>query len=485
MSEPRVLLTAEGLSKWFGATYALRGVSFDVRAGEIHAIVGANGSGKSTLVKILSGAYPPDRGQITAGTAGLIIGTVHQNLSLFGEATVRENICGVIPARMLSAAREIAVVKRLLGQLGLAIPLAAKVQELPIDQQAFVAVARALARTQDAPGAVLIVDEVTSVLRGQAATRFAEVLGRLRDRGIGIVLVSHDLDEVLGLADRVTIITDGSVRAVEEAASLDRRRLIELMTGGSVEAAGVAEAEGAASRAVVLSVTGLSGDLLHEFDLEVRSGEVVGLIGVPGSGYDEAPYLITGAGAGRRSGEVRLSGRAVHSPGAFAAHGGRLIPADRGRTALVSAGTVLENFMLGHQGGHARWGLRQARRERQLAEAAVARYGVKCAGIAAPITSLSGGNQQKLIMARCLEASPAVLVVHEPTQGVDVRARAELLAHMHRAVAERGLGVVYVCGDLDEVWDNAHRVVVVRRGRKVGEAEVGTTAKESVHQLLY
>jgi ABC-type sugar transport system ATPase subunit len=484
MTEPEVLLCADDLSKWFGATHALRGVSLEVRAGEIHALAGANGSGKSTLVKILSGAYGADGGRIVA-TPGLVIGTVHQNLSLFGEATVRENVCGVLPAQLLSTARESRIVERLFDQLGVAIPIDTKLQELPIDQQAFVAVARALALTADAPGAVLIVDEVTSVLRGEAAERFAGVLRRLRERGLGIVLVSHDLDEVLGLADRITVITDGSVRAVEESSNLDRGRLIELMTGVPVDAVVSTATDAAQERATVLSVSGLVGDLVHDVDLEVRAGEVVALIGVPGSGYDELPYLIAGAGAERRGGTVELGGRPVRSPGAFAERGGRLIPADRGRTALVGTGSVLENYLLGHRGGHGRWGLRQGRRERWLAQEALRRYGVKCAGIHAPITSLSGGNQQKLIMGRCLDAAPALLVVHEPTQGVDVRARAELLAHMHRAVEERGLGVLYVCGDLNEVWDNAHRVVVIRRGRKVGEADVAGTAKESIHQLLY
>lgn len=484
MAEPHVLLRAEGLAKWFGATHALRGVSLELRAGEIHALAGANGSGKSTLVKILSGAYPADGGETTAAP-GLVIGTVHQNLGLFGEATVRENVCAALPARILSAARESGVVERLFAQIGVAIPAEAKVQELPIDQQAFVAVARALARTADAPGAVLIVDEVTSVLRGEAAERFAAVLRRLRARGLGIVLVSHDLDEVLGLADRITVITDGSVRAVEHSGDLDRDRLIELMTGVPVETAAAGAAAAAGKRAAVLSVSGLTGDLLHDLDLEVRAGEVVALIGVPGSGYDEAPYLIAGAGAARHSGTVELGGHPVRTPGSFAERGGRLIPADRGRTALVGTGSVLENYMLGHRGGHGRWGLRLGRHEQRLAREALRRYGVKCAGIHAPVTSLSGGNQQKLIMGRCLDAAPRLLVLHEPTQGVDVRARAELLAHMHRAVREQGLGVLYVCGDLNEVWDNAHRVVVIRRGRKAGEADVAGTAKESVHQLLY
>lgn len=482
-SDGQVMLRATGLSKWFGATRALFGVSFDVRAGEVHALVGANGSGKSTLVKVLSGALKPDRGEVAMVGEGLAVGTVHQNLGLFAEGTVRENICGSLTRRVLSPAREDRLVASLLDQLGVSIPVGALAQELPVVEQALVATARAMA---GASGAVLIVDEVTSVLRGEAAERFTAVLRRLRDQGTGIVLVSHDLDEVLGLADRITVVVDGSVCAVEHAADLDRPALVELMTGhppGMPQT--VTARPDNSARDTVLRVSGLTGAHVHGLDFEIRAGEVLGVIGMPGSGYDEVPYLVAGAASPDRRGRVHLAGRSVADPTDFARAGGRIVPADRGRTALVRSGTVLENFMLDHQGGRGRWGLRQAGAERSAVGSAVHRYGVKCEAITSPITSLSGGNQQKLIMARCLDARPKLLIVHEPTQGVDIQTRADLLGHMHKAVADHATGVLYVCGDLAETWENCHRIIVLRRGVLGGEVVVAEGARESVHQMLY
>ncbi|MDF3311074.1 sugar ABC transporter ATP-binding protein [Rhodococcus sp. T2V] len=485
MPDAAVLLRADALDKWFGATHALRRASLDLRAGEIHAVVGANGSGKSTIVKIIAGAYPADSGSVTISDSATALGTVHQNLGLFEEGTVRENICGVLKEWRLSASREREVVDRVLDQLGVSIPPDVAVSKLPLDQRAFVAVARALAKMGDATNAVLVVDEVTSVLRGSAARRFAAVLRRLRDLGTGILLVSHDLDEVLELSDRVTVIVDGSAKATQEASGLHRRALIELMTGAvATEAPAIPAVATSAGSAPVLAVQGLGGDLVEDFDFHVDEGEIVGIIGVPGSGYDETPYLLTGSGSEARRGRVLLRGRNVSSPSAFARAGGSLIPADRNRTALIPSASVLENFMLGYRGGFGRL-MRNSRNERARTTTAVRAFGVKCEGPDAPMTSLSGGNQQKLILARCLEANPDLLVVHEPTQGVDVRARADLLAHMHKASVQKGLAVIYVCGDLNELWENVHRVIVVRRGRKVAEVSTATTSKDAVHQILY
>ena len=407
-SRGQVLIHADGLSKWFGATHALRGVTLDIRAGEIHGLVGANGSGKSTLVKVLSDAFPADRGQIDT-TPGVVVGTVHQNLSLFNEATVRENICGGLVNRVLSTRRERTLASKLLASIGVSIPVETKVRDLPIDQQAFVAVARALALTADADGAVLIVDEVTSVLRGEAADRFAAVLRRLRLQGLGIVLVSHDLDEVLDLADRVTVITDGSVRATEDARHLDRARLIEFMTGDRPPHHPSSRLKGRRRNACSALGIGLGRRLdprsrprssrRRGRGTHRRPGLGIRRGAVPDHGWVRTP---------RRHG--RTAGQSVRSPAFFAQKGGRLIPADRGRTALVGGASVLENYVLGHRGGLGRWGMRAGRRERRAAAEALRAYGVKCEGIDAPIASLSGGNQQKLIMGRCLDAQPSLLV---------------------------------------------------------------------------
>jgi len=256
------------------------------------------------------------------------------------------------------------------------------------------------------------------------------------------------------------------------------------MTDGVAPVEVAAQAHDRCSRSAVLMVEHLHGATVDDVNFEVRSGEIVGLTGVAGSGYDDVPYLIAGS-VGPRSGVVTLDGQAVASPPEFAARGGRFVPADRNRHAIVPAGSVLENYLLDHKSGISRLGLSRRRHERRKAEQALSTYGVKCGSIDAPITSLSGGNQQKLVLARCIDAQPRLLVVHEPTQGVDARARAELLVLLRDAVERLGVAVLFVCGDLEELWQNSHRVVVVRRGRVMGEVMPGRDDIAVAHGLLY
>ena len=482
------LLSVRSVSKWFGATRALCDVSLDVRAGEILALVGANGSGKSTLIKILSGVARPDMGEVTGAADHApdrtAVGTVHQVLGLFDEGSVVENICATQRGSLLHAASEEAIARGILDQVGANIPLDRKVADLSIDQKAVVAVGRALFAMRDATRAVLVVDEVTSVLRGAAGRRFVEALRRLRDFGVGIVFVSHELDEVLGLADRIIVLRDGSVRAEVRPGEVQRQQLIELMTGGLAQIVSAVEGRDGNDSPPVLRVHHLHGSTLVDASFEVRSGEIVGLTGVAGSGYEDIPYLLAGC-LGPRFGRVTLDGHEVATPHQLARRGGRFVPADRNSRALSPAGSVLENYLFDHRSGVSRFGLTRRRHERSLAERAIRKYGVKCGSIDSPITSLSGGNQQKLVLARCLDAEPRLLVVHEPTQGVDVHARSDLLALLHDAVAHRGVGVLYVCADLEELWQNCHRVIVVRRGTVIGEVVPGVDDVAVAHGLMY
>jgi ribose transport system ATP-binding protein len=485
-SEP--LLSVRSLSKWFGATRALSDVSLDVQAGEILALVGANGSGKSTLIRILSGVTRPDMGEVS-GSVDYVsgrpaVGSVHQVLGLFDEGTVVENICAVQQGAILHSASEHAAAREILSQVGAHIALDRKVADLPVDQKALVAVARALFAMRDARRAVLVVDEVTSVLRGAAGHRFVSALHRLRGFGVGIVFVSHELDEVLGLADRIVVLRDGAVCAEARPQEMRREQLIELMTGVLSEGSPVRNDRTRAGGLPVLRVDHLHGATVVDVSFELRAGEIVGLTGVTGSGYDDIPYLIAGT-TRPRFGSVTLDGHAVSTPHELAQRGGRFIPADRNHRALSPAGSVLENYLFDHKCGVSRFGLTRRRRERLLVEQALRTYGVKCDSIDSPVTSLSGGNQQKLVLARCIDAAPRLLVVHEPTQGVDVHARADLLALLRGAVERLGVAVLYACADLEELWQNCHRVIVVRRGRIMGEVVPGVDQIAVAHGLMY
>lgn len=482
------LVVIKRVSKWFGATRALWDVSLAIRTGEVLGLVGANGSGKSTLVKILSGALRPDLGGIQFANDSehgkVAIGFVHQVLGLFEEGTVAENIFAKRQGAFFSPRIEESIARDILDELGVHFSVRLKVADLSVEEQAMVAVARALVAMSQAQRAVLVVDEVTSILRGAAAKRFMDSLARLRDRGIGIVFVSHQLDEVMDIADRIAVLRDGEVCAVLGRNEVTQESLIRLMVGSVARLGTEVQSDSRRSREAVLLVRHLRGGGVKDVSLEVSPGEIVGLTGLAGSGYDDVPYLILGS-LGPRFGEVTIGDEEVKSPRDFAARGARIIPADRNRHAVILAGSVLENYFCDYKSGIARYGLSRRHRERQVAEHALGTYGIKCESIDAPITSLSGGNQQKVVLARCIDARPRLLVVHEPTQGVDIGARVDLLELLRRTVERLGMAVLYVSGDLEELWENCNRIVIVRRGRVAGEV---IPAKDSIavaHSLIY
>jgi ribose transport system ATP-binding protein len=492
-----VLLSIRAIRKAYGGVLALDSVDFDVRAGEIHALVGANGSGKSTLVKILAGVLAPDEGgavRKSTAAGGLLIAAVHQDLGLFDEGTVAENVLATErDGLFLRPRRERRFVRQLLDELGSPIPAGATIRDLSAEQRVTVAVARALFQLRDEQRAVMIVDEATSVVRGRRAQGLIAVLARLRDRGLGVVFVSHDLDEVLELADRITVLSDGVVDSELRPAETDRDAIISRMLRRSVTAGARSVAlsrtphgGGRAAdnvRRGVLRVDDAFGGGVTGLTMAIDAGEIVGLTGVAGSGYDDVPLLI--AGATRLSaGTVLVNGKRVRNPVEFAAAGGRVVPSQR-QMALVFQGSVHENALLGERGGWSRLGLSRRGRERRWVADLVTRYGVKCASPQARIGALSGGNQQKLIVGRCFEARPDLLVLHEPTQGVDAVVRAELLGLIRSAVSELGTAVLYVSTEIDELCDIADRVVVIRRAVVVGEVAKPELDPDSVHALLY
>lgn len=488
---PDRLLVARHVSKRFGGAIALAEVDFDVRAGEVHALVGANGSGKSTLVKVISGVVTPDSGDLVKESLrGLLVTAVHQELGLFEEGTVVENVLANRgSSRILRPRRERKVVSEMLGELGVQIDVRRAVRELSAEQRVTVAVARALIELGDADHAVMIVDEATSILRGRRAKELLDVIRRLAARGLGIVFVSHDLEEVLHLADRITVLRDGMVRAELDPSRTCRAEVVDLMVGGGssridrAREVGAGEVRPDDSRAVALDVSGLIGGQVVDLSVQVGAGEILGVTGVAGSGYDEVPYLVVGA-ARRSAGTVRLGQRRIRNPAQFKAAGGRIVPAKR-QDALVLLASVFENTFLSEGGGRGRFGFSRRSAERRWVSEIIAKYEVKCASPAAPISTLSGGNQQKVVLGRCFEARPRILILHEPTQGVDVVARADLLKFIRGASRELGVGVLYVSAEVDELCEMCHRVLVIRRGRIAGQLTRERLGSDAVHALLY
>jgi ribose transport system ATP-binding protein len=488
-------LQLSGVTKRFGSTAALTGIDLTVRAGSVHALLGGNGSGKSTTLKILAGVYAADAGTIHldgvehaltdhsphgARRAGLRF--VHQNLGLVGDLTVCENFAleGGFPTRagaiMWSRLRSDA--RRHLEAFGLEIDPAAPARSLRPSDQALVAIARALrpgAAIEGGGARLLVLDEPTSSLPQHEAERLLAALRERRSSGQTIVYVSHRLPEVLGLADDVTVLRDGSVAASGPIAEFDGNRIVDLMAGrrsraerGDDPGAGAFPLASASAQPVI-EVSGVARGPLREVSFVARSGEVVGVAGILGSGRTTLLNALFGV-ASLEAGAMTLDGAVFEPqrPADAMRRGVALVPEDRSISAAFLDQSVADNMHAGAVGRYWRRGRIDRSAMRRDATSTMARFGVRAASSAAPLRSLSGGNQQKVIVARWLRREPRLLLLDEPTQGIDVAARADLHRHV-RDHAAHGNCVVVVSSDFAELVHVCDRVLVLRAGRVVAD----------------
>jgi rhamnose transport system ATP-binding protein len=473
------LLQASSITKSFAGARALRGVSFDLSGGEIHALVGENGAGKSTLIKILSGAETPDSGSLEVGgqsvrhltpslARALGVATIYQQPALFPHLSVAENIA-------LSREREAAWrrvdwaarrrdAREILERIGATIDPDRPVGTLTMPEQQIVEIAKALSTH----ARILIMDEPTASLTGREVERLVTIVTRLRAEGAGIVYISHRLDEVLALADRISVLRDGEMVATRDKTSVDRRELIRLMVGRDLTA--MYPRRSGQPGGVALEVRGLSSRAsgLHDISLFVRHGEILGIAGLVGSGRTELAETIFGIRPAD-AGTVLVDGAAVRideTPDAIA-YGIAYVPEDRRQHGVVLPMSVAANSTLATLKAVSHRGIIDAALERRAADRAVAELGVKASSIDAPVDSLSGGNQQKVSLGRWLATNPAILILDEPTQGVDVAAKAELHAIINR-LADAGTAVIMISSELPEVLALSDRVAVMRGGTIVG-----------------
>ncbi len=492
---PAVLLRAEHVSKRFPGVQALHNVDFTLNRGEVHALVGQNGAGKSTLVKCISGVYPPDGGtisldgrEITTYTPkhayDLGIAVVHQRPQLLPWLSVTENVMlGKLPARkgiMIDRRRANELTRDLLARFRLDIDPEVPVAYLSAPDRQQVAIAKALYRQAK----LLILDEPTAALDAQRSAQLFALVEDLVGQGVGIIYVSHHLEEVFRLADRVTVLRDGELVATQPAGELSQDEVVTLMAGHRITRSAVADSPAVAEEAApALEFSHLGTGVLHDVDFVVRQGEVVGVSGLIGAGgHDLARVLF---GLDRASGgKLTLRGRTYEpqGPKQSISQGIFLVPEDPARDGLVPVLSVAQNVTLVSLKAITRRGILSLRRERQVAEHYVGELSIATASVNTAVRNLSGGNQQKVLLAKALTSKAEVLVLEEPTQGVDVHAKAEI-HRIVRDLASRGKAVMVVSTDIRDLLQFVDRIVALRAGRVVADLPARHTSYAQILDL--
>jgi ribose transport system ATP-binding protein len=487
-------LEMRGISKRFPGVVALEGVDFEVRPGEVHVLLGENGAGKSTLVKILSGAVRKDAGEIRlAGKPVEISGpdqarrlgvtVIYQELMLVPHLSVAENVfLGKAPTRwsLVDWRRMRADAARILNGLGLTIDVTRPVGQLGLAQQQMVEVARALA--DDAR--VLVMDEPTSALSGREVEQLFATTERLIARGVAIVYISHRMDEVFRIGHRVTVLRDGRHVATRPLGEVTTGELVRLMANRDL-------AEQYPPRQTtrgpeLLRVRGLTRrGVLHDINLSLHAGEIVGLAGLAGAGRTELARAITGADP-IDAGEIAVRGRPVRiaTPAAAVRHGLGLLPEDRKTHGLVLPLSVQQNIALPNYRRWSKWGLVRASGERAEAMRMIDELRVRTPGPGQPSRLLSGGNQQKVVLAKWLAGRAEIFIFDEPTRGIDVAARRDIYELMNGLVA-RGAGILMISSDLPEVLGMSDRIVVLRQGRVQAELDAQSASEADVLQAAF
>ena len=473
------LLAANLITKSYAGVRALSGVSFDLHAGEVHALVGENGAGKSTLIKVMTGAVAADSGTLSvdgqpvpvmnpATSRAFGIAAIYQQPALFPHLTVAENIAFALEPgtawRRIDWTRRCREAHDLLRRVGADIDPNRLVDTLSMPEQQLVEIAKAIG----SKARILIMDEPTASLSEREVARLFEVVARLKSEQVGIIYISHRLEEILAIADRVTVLRDGRTVATHNREGLQRSTLINLMIGRELSVIFPKRAVPIGDIALELRRVSSRSAGVHHVSLDVRSGEIVGLAGLVGSGRTELAQTIFGL-TPLDSGEVVLNGRGVdvRSPGAAIDAGIGYLPEDRKRHGVVPEMAVDENVSLANLSAVARTGLIDRARERALAQRYVEQLRIKTSSVASDVESLSGGNQQKVALARWLAISPKVLILDEPTQGVDVGSKSEIHALMQE-LAERGLAVLMISSELPEILGMSDRIAVMRGGTIAG-----------------
>ncbi|CCV03924.1 fused D-ribose transporter subunits of ABC superfamily: ATP-binding components [Mesorhizobium metallidurans STM 2683] len=497
-----VVLSAEHISKTFGGIAALVDVDFDLWSGEVHALMGENGAGKSTLMKILSGVYTDYDGTVTidgqavrfagvrdAEDVGIAI--IHQELNLVPELSVADNIflgrekliAGLVVDRKASSRAAGALLQR----LGIELNPEARVGALRVGEQQLVEIAKALSMS----ARILIMDEPTSALSPAECQRLFRIIRQLADSGVAIVYISHRIDEVMHLASRVTVFRDGRHVLTDDMARLDENAIISAMVGRDLLAS--SQQERSSSGKTVLSVSGLSlskpdrhgwRTVLDGVSFDLAEGEILGIGGLLGSGRTEILETIFGSSGGRAGGDIRLDGElvAIRSPRDARRLGIALVTEDRKTQGLHLKASITDNVALPLVGALARFGIRSLAGEQGLARHAVRALGIRCEDIEQQAGTLSGGNQQKVVIGKWLATRPRVLLLDEPTRGIDVGAKREIYDLIFK-LARDGLAIAVISSELPELLHLSDRILVMADGRQTGILSRAQASEEAIMRL--
>lgn len=489
-----MLLRAIDISKSYDGVQALKSAAFELRAGEVHALVGENGAGKTTLIKIISGAVVPDAGTLELNGAliadnspghakSLGITAIYQEPALFPELTVAENIALGLERegfwRRVDWKKRRARASQLLAEVGARINVDAEAGELTMPEQQLVEIARAIG----ANSRVLIMDEPTASLSREETENLYRVITKLREQGVGIIYITHRLQELSVIADRVTVLRDGQVVGTYDMAHTSRQELIRLMVGRELSAIFPKREVERGEVALELRGIGNRTSGLSNIDLAVHRGEIVGLAGLVGAGRTELARIVFGLDHAD-SGEIRVHGNPVriNNPADAIDCGIAYLPEDRRRQGVILEMPVSANITLASLKKLKRFAGFDFQREKEIASEYIQRFAIKTPSVSSQVSTLSGGNQQKVALSRWLATKPSVLILDEPTQGIDVGAKAEIHA-LIGDLASEGMAILMISSDLPEILGMSDRIAVMQGGTIAGIVDRADATQQAIIAL--
>ena len=489
-SEVSFILEMRNISKSFGGVHALRDVSLECTPGTVHALVGENGAGKSTLIKILSGALSADSGEIffkgelhrgfsTREALNRGISVIYQELALVSQMTVAENIfLGREPRNafgLIDHSRIRSEAEALLSQLGLKIDLDTEVGDLSVAFQQMVEIAKALSKNAD----LIVMDEPSAILAGHELEQLFNIIQSLVNRGVSIIYISHRLEEVFRIADVVTVLKDGQLVETEPIHELTRAELVKMMVGRTLEE--VFPVSNKQPGKPVLIAENISTDtVLEQVSLDLRQGEIVGLAGMVGSGRTELARALFGADP-LTSGSIKINGENAYlkNPSEAIKKKISLVPEDRKEQGLFTELPIRNNITMPILRKISQWGFLSRSKEQEIVDQSRNQLSIAMASGSQEVQYLSGGNQQKVVLAKWLQTRPEIIIMDEPTRGVDVGAKFEIYQLM-RHLNQEGIGILMISSELTEILGLSDRILVMREGRIVAELVPSETSEEQI-----